>query len=478
MLNLTTRKTLLNWLFINIAIILVLTIIPENSILNIKNFIFFEFIIGELLLFFWLSKSSTRLLSFLVVMLPLNTLLNIVAFNFFGVSGIHMNIFKSWKDLLLLVALLYWGFNIMKNPERIEFKDKKVIIFSGLFAVFELLYIVLPIGPANFIQKIYSFRTDTIYLFFFILGFLLRNLEIIKIQRVVLYTGLLFSFIGIIERIISPIPLLIWLGMPDYTFYMTGGLPQTLGGLPYTYWAVGGIRRVGSLLLNPLDFAAFSLFALPTVLIIKNGTKRIAAAIILGIGIIFSLSRMPIMILGLFIVGFLISKVKNIKKVLVLSSTILGILFILILAIFGEFRSYVINTVTFKEPSAEGHMNEWLMAIENISRHPFGMGLATSGSAGARYGNFGGGENQYLILGVQLGWLGVAIFILMICSILIFLVKTYKENKQINLWLISNVLVLLISGITQQSFLNITITCITFLSLGFILKEREKIDKQ
>jgi hypothetical protein len=465
-------------IIINVLLLLILIVVPENKIFTIRNLILVDLLFVGIYFFIKISKVPNSLITLLIILLPLNSLLNIILFHFFDIRGFSLNIFKAWKDMLLLIALLYWGIYQIKNPSVFKFKDKKVLFFVSMFALLEIIYILLPIGPANFFQKVYSFRTDTFYLFFFLLGILIPKLDFNKILKVILYSGLVFAGIAIIERFVSPVPLLIWLGMPDYTLYMTGGLPHTQGGISYTYWAAGGIRRVGSLLLNPLDLAAFCLFALPTIFILKNKKQRIFAAILLSVGIIFTLSRMPILILCLHIIGvIIINNAKYIKKVLIWGSGTAAILFFLVFLFMGNFRNYVINTITFKEPSARGHLHDWLLALENIIKHPFGMGLATSGSAGARFGNFGGGENQYLILGVQLGWLGIIIFICMLVSILFYLVKHDKENKTVNFWLISTILLLMLSGITQQSFLNITITCITFLSIGYILKER-KSDEQ
>ncbi len=460
-------------IIINLILLFILIVVPENEIFNIRNLILVNLLFVGIYLLIKISKVPNSLTIFLIILLPLNSFLNIVLFHFFDIRGVSLNIFKAWKDMLLLIALLYWGIYQIKNPSVFKIKDKKVLFFVSMFALLELIYILLPIGPANFLQKVYSFRTDTFYLFFFFLGMLIPKLDFNKILKVILYTGLVFSVIGIFERFINPVPLLIWLGMPDYTLYMTGSLPYTQGGMPYTYWAAGGIRRVGSLLLNPLDFAAYSLFALPTIFIIKSNKKRIAASIILGLGVIFTLSRMPILILFLQVLGFIIIyNIKHIKKVLIWGTGVAFFLFILIFTTMENLRNYIIDTITFKEPSAQGHLHDWLLALENLNKHSLGMGLATSGSAGARFGTFGGGENQYLILGVQMGWIGIVIFIGMLISILFYLVKHYKENKIVNIWLISTILLLMLSGITQQSFLNITITCITFLSIGYILRER------
>lgn len=473
-----TRKNLIIILVLNVLIAGLSFMVFKNEFLFIRNFIFIELYIIILVYFYRLVKTPTQFSIFLLIFLPINNLINIILFHFFDISGFYLNLFKMWKDFLLFFALAYWLFIFIKDRKTVKLLDKKPFIFISLFLLLEILYVVLPIGPASFSEKLYAFRTDTFYVFFFYLGLLIPSLDFKKIMKILLYISLLFASVSILERVINPIPFLIWLGLPDYTLYMTGGLPLTQGGLPYTFWASGGIRRVGSILLNPLDLASFSLFALPTIFLLEDTKKKIIAALLLILSIVFSISRMPILILMLLILLYFIMKYRNHKKILFWGFSSLFAIGVLIVFSIDKLRNLVVNTLTFKESSAQGHLHEWIMAIENLINNPFGMGLATSGSAGARFGNFGGGENQYLILGVQFGWIGLAMFILILVSSTMFIIRTYKKETYVKLWVGSTFLVLILSGFTQQSFLNLTLTCLSFMSLGFLTKEGYKDEKQ
>jgi O-antigen ligase len=77
-----------------------------------------------------------------------------------------------------------------------------------------------------------------------------------------------------------------------------------------------------------------------------------------------------------------------------------------------EVRYFVLDTITFENSSSITHAVEWFEAIESMISDPQGIGLATSGNAGGVEREVQvGGENQYLIYGVQLGFLGLLLYL-------------------------------------------------------------------
>jgi hypothetical protein len=88
--------------------------------------------------------------------------------------------------------------------------------------------------------------------------------------------------------------------------------------------------------------------------------------------------------------------------------------FILIFAS-EELKYFVIDTIRFENSSSVTHVLDWLKAIESMISNPEGIGLAMSGNAGGVERDLiVGGENQYLIYGVQMGVLGMILYILML----------------------------------------------------------------
>ena len=82
---------------------------------------------------------------------------------------------------------------------------------------------------------------------------------------------------------------------------------------------------------------------------------------------------------------------------------------------------FVLDTLTFENASSLGHLIEWFEGLESIIEFPEGIGLAMSGNGnGVDNENRVGGENQFLIFGVQMGVLGVLLYI----SLLYLAIKT------------------------------------------------------
>jgi len=74
----------------------------------------------------------------------------------------------------------------------------------------------------------------------------------------------------------------------------------------------------------------------------------------------------------------------------------------------------------FENTSSLGHLIEWIEGSLSIFENPLGIGLAMSGNAsGVDQAIKVGGENQFLIFGVQMGVLSVLIYLL----ILFFIIK-------------------------------------------------------
>ncbi|WP_375584146.1 hypothetical protein [Cyclobacterium xiamenense] len=77
-----------------------------------------------------------------------------------------------------------------------------------------------------------------------------------------------------------------------------------------------------------------------------------------------------------------------------------------------EFYFFVYDTLTFQNASSVGHLVEWFLALDAMVANPEGIGLAMSGNTGSVEDDVRvGGENQFLIYGVQLGVFGMLLYI-------------------------------------------------------------------
>ena len=80
-----------------------------------------------------------------------------------------------------------------------------------------------------------------------------------------------------------------------------------------------------------------------------------------------------------------------------------------------ELRFFIQDTLTFQNTSSLGHLVEWIEGIISIYENPFGVGLAMSGNAsGVDQSIKIGGENQFLIYGVQMGIVSLVLYLLIL----------------------------------------------------------------
>ena len=143
--------------------------------------------------------------------------------------------------------------------------------------------------------------------------------------------------------------------------------------------------------------------------------------------IYFSYSRGAIA--ALFLMMFFLAYVMRYYKLIYVT-----IFSILLFAIYifqfapDDTKHFVEDTITFQNPSSVGHLVDWLQGVESMATNPLGLGLATSGNAGGVEGDLKvGGENQYIIYGVQLGVLGMLLYILVMAYAITYSVKAFKR---------------------------------------------------
>ncbi|GHE53334.1 hypothetical protein GCM10011340_04810 [Roseivirga thermotolerans] len=91
-------------------------------------------------------------------------------------------------------------------------------------------------------------------------------------------------------------------------------------------------------------------------------------------------------------------------------SVVIGVYIVFFAA--NDILYFVVDTLTFQNSSSLTHIVDWLNAVNSIISNPMGIGLAMSGNAGGVEKDLiVGGENQYLIYGVQMGVIGMLLYI-------------------------------------------------------------------
>lgn len=369
---------------------------------------------------------------FLVYFLASNATLQIVTFEVTK-SAIIAESISYLKELYVFLAILAWFFytkGIVRRDFFLYRYDYAVILF---FAILVIFYI-LPIGPATFINKTIYFKNLLMLAGMYFLG---RNMrlspsDVKTLAHFILLLVVLAFPIVLIEKL-SNTHFQSMIGYTDYVI-AKGGEPTGSYGLQYTFQANSGAKRFASFLASPLELATVSVLAFATSFILASLWKErrwlyVPVAVISFICLLFSFSRAPLagFFLMLVFIGYLYGYWRYI-----LASAIVTLVFLAIPFFFGndDLRFFIIDTFTLADPSSVGHLVDWLEGIESMLISPEGIGMATSGNAGGVDPELQvGGENQFIVFGVQFGIVGLLIYLWLFVKSIVISKNVFQELK-------------------------------------------------
>lgn len=348
-------------------------------------------------------------------------------------STLVLSGFQYIKELVMLIALA--GFfvfqrNITTYLIRLNRLDYAFIFFYGLI----LLFLILPIGPAAAFSKLLYFKNIALMGLFYFFG---RNThfadqEVKNLLHIILMIAGLALVLNVIEFGMNT-------HFQQYTGYAVFNqevndiIPMGNYGLTWTFETPTRAKRFASFFSDPLELAISSILMFSTALIMYLTTKRASSLpylILIGVTLatlVFSYSRSSIaaLLVMLVYVAFLFRLYKIIAAVVLVG---VGTIFYIVFMAADEFRYYLIDTITLQDSSSLGHLVEWVAGFESMIANPLGIGLATSGNIGSVDEELRvGGENQFLVFGVQIGWLGMTLYILILLGSIIYCYRGFGE---------------------------------------------------
>ena len=288
------------------------------------------------------------------------------------------------------------------------------------------------------------------------------------------------SFLLALSEIISGTHLQSILDYGRFNSIMYDVSPTGNYGLSWTFERQGSLPRFAAFFSNPLDFAAslllFFSVGLNLLLHSKYNSNRLAylgLLLLLIFSFFFSYSRGAILASGIlvFFTLFLEKKYYLLRIALVLVVMLVSYIFF-----FSSYELdyFVLDTLNFQNTSSLGHLLEWLEGIESILLHPMGIGLAMSGNGnGVDQALKISGENQFLIYGVQMGFLGLFIYISMLFKAIKDSLKVFKHSSKQHIRSISYVAAatkigLLIPLFTANAELYLFVAFLSWFLIGSI----------
>lgn len=331
---------------------------------------------------------------------------------------------KSWKEILLLLATVLGLVILARRHRWDDLKHPLVLLIAGYAALHLAL---VPMLPGEVVSVVAGLMIDLRYLLFFVLVFI----------AITLYPGLRRPFLitfGAGALIVATFALLQVTVLPVDVLKYIGYGPSTI--MPYlTVDQNMDFIRINSTLRGPNPLGAF-------------------AGIVLSLLAAFWLRghhgqfKRPMFVVSLLVVGSLVALWASYSRsALVAAVVAIGIVFALTIGkrfskwvwiglataalvigggLYLAGETPIISTVILHEDPAEGgdvnsnegHIESLAEGTERMVRQPLGAGIGSTGSASF----FGDSplviENQYLFIAHEVGWLGLALFLVIFWKVL------------------------------------------------------------
>jgi len=415
------------------------------------------------------------LIIFICTCLPIYTTLQAQAFKIFN-SETFVTIIKLSKDTIFIYAFIIFLFgknvHLFKRTFKFSLVDKLILIFTLVVTIYGLI----PLGEADIFSKLIYAKNLYIISITYLIG---RNIKIDTvffntIKKILKYLILLLIFFLCFEFVLSTHFHSI-IDFSNYNTLVNEIDPQGNYGLSWSFESQGSSPRYAAFFADPLELSA-SLLLLTSLLIFNfwNNKKNINYFLLFMVAsaFLFSFSRGAIVAcIGIIFYGLLLN--KNYKILLIILTLI--ILSTMGLVYFGseEIRYLIIDTLKFENTSSLGHLVEWVEGILSIFENPLGIGLAMSGNAsGVDQAIKVGGENQFLIFGVQMGFFSIVIYTL----ILFYIIKrssyvylmTSNFDKHISFIVACTKVGLLLPLLTANAELYLFVSLTTWFFAGYI----------
>jgi hypothetical protein len=453
---------------------------------------FFILTIGVLLGFLWTLQEMivkgkwTYFIFFLAAFLPVYiTYLSLTYLN--TRSEVLVTVFQALKDgvvgIALVVAILF-----QKKPAEYTFRPQSTDWLMGSFLIIAFCFLILPIGEVPFLTKASYFKGMLLPGLAYFLG---RNTvfderELSRFFSMIFIVAILAFAVNLMEQFVLQAHIQQHTGYALYNLVINDTYPTGNFGLSWTFETQALTKRLASFFADPLELASSVLLGFAAGLIWFLTSKReegfpYLVVMLCSMGsLFFSSSRSAFG--GFFIMLFFIAVIFKLYR-LILFGFSLVTAFVIFIVFFAsdDFYYFVIDTLTFQNASSVGHVVEWVIALESMIENPFGVGLAMSGNSGSVTDEVRiGGENQFLIYGVQLGFIGMFLYILILGFSISRSIRVFRLTENVMTARLAFTAAAVKTGLlfplfTANAELFAYVNWITWWMVGYAMNEYSKI---
>jgi len=453
---------------------------------------FFILTIGLILGFLWTLQEMivkgkwTYFIFFLAAFLPIYiTYLSLTYLN--TRSEVLVTVFQALKDgvvgIALVVAILF-----QKKPAEYTFRPQSTDWLMGSFLIIAFCFLILPIGEVPFLTKASYFKGMLLPGLAYFLG---RNTvfderELSRFFSMIFIVAILAFAVNLMEQFVLQAHIQQHTGYALYNQVINDTYPTGNFGLSWTFETQALTKRLASFFADPLELASSVLLGFAAGLIWFLTSKReegfpYLVVMLCSMGsLFFSSSRSAFG--GFFIMLFFIAVIFKLYR-LILFGFSLVTAFVIFVVFFAsdDFYYFVIDTLTFQNASSVGHVVEWVIALESMIENPFGVGLAMSGNSGSVTDEVRiGGENQFLIYGVQLGFIGMFLYILILGFSISRSIRVFRLTENVMTARLAFTAAAVKTGLlfplfTANAELFAYVNWITWWMVGYAMNEYSKI---
>jgi hypothetical protein len=311
---------------------------------------------------------------------------------------------SSLKELGLLAAVAVLAWRVRPKLGALDF------ILLMLF------------GWAIFVSA-FRFNSDTLISlkddFDFLLAFYAGRLIVLERSwvHVGLWTAGVVASLGAIEFfIVGPGPRMLLMGVTN---------PWELGS-SFQADSFSG-TRAASTLASPLEFGAFCALGLLVFAAFRRqlGKRYLLPALMLGLGLLVSLTRMAWMGagLGLILIAYRQGRLMRLAVIGLVAVP----LFMATLVPYLDLNDYVKRTIARTDVSEQGHVLSLVEKSAYVLTHPLGDGAGSVGPrAAARNSKALEVESAYLMFGIAYGWPGLVLFSGFYSAVVLILLRKHS----------------------------------------------------
>ena len=418
-----------------------------------------------------------------------------------GVRDPAIGVARAWKDVAaaaLLLTALAAGRARLRAGGRLRMRpaDRLALICAFLFVGLTLLpYAGTPLG-----QRLAGLRVDVFFLVFFALGRLLPAAARIRsmLPQVAMAIAGALGVVGVVEWFFSPLRLLDRLGYGDF-LVRSAGVAGEIAQIPPSYFTALGVRRSGSLMLDPVSFGQLCVIgaaAALTVHMVSRGVRP-AALGVLGAtvaGLAVSRSRTAVaayVVVAVFacLHSFAVRWGRRTVPGFAAASAVLAVVLVIAVPRASSVRQQPTEPATtattrapaIAHPSLQAHVDGLERTWNSLRRHPWGQGPGSSQLVVTREAGPVARQNQFFILAVEGGWPVLLAVSLLMVAIAAGLLRRGPDHRMASTTGLMFLMAALATALTAQILLNYALVALAFLAAGAglppVIEDRDQPDE-